>query len=108
MKIYFSAIDAISYLENKGYVNDFMICRDELLWVQKKTFISIEQFVVDEYHKMIDTENERERMMLFAIYSSTLNVKGILLNHYRTRADIIPPMIALKLKAQKPSFSDKD
>ncbi len=97
MKPYLTGADAVSDLHKKGYTNDFQLYGNDLLWIQEKIFIRVGEFDIVECHKIIDPKNNMDQLIVFGIYASWYNVKGILVNHYKNYTNITPPVIQKKL-----------
>ena len=97
MKIYFTGSDAVNDLHQKGYTNDFQLFGNDLLWVQEKIFIRLGEFAITDCHKIIDPKSNMDRLIVFGIYAPWHNVKGILVNHYKSYTNTTPPVIQKKL-----------
>ena len=99
MKIYTNGPDAISDLHRNGFTNDFQLFGNDLLWVQEGYFIRAGEFAILEYYKIPGLEhNEADDLVVFGIIAPYHNIKGILLNHYRTYTDHTPPILLKKLR----------
>ena len=94
---YLTSADAIADLHNKGFINDFQIYGNELLWVQEGVFLRPGEFAILEHHKIIKDKNSRDEDVVFGIIATYHNVKGILLNHYKSYTSSTPPVLSLKL-----------
>lgn len=88
--------DAIIDLHDKGYIEDFVLFGDELLWVQKKTFIDGADFSIIECHTFAYPGRSVEDLVIFGIMMLYENVKGILMNHY-TFSSRVPDIIVNKI-----------
>ena len=51
MRSYHGFHHAIIDLHKKGYVEDFVLFGDDLLWIQEKYFISENNFSISECHR---------------------------------------------------------
>jgi hypothetical protein len=98
MKNYLSRTDIISDLHRKGFTNDFQLFGNDLLWVQGKFFIRAGEFSILEYFKVNDAKNSMNELVVFGIIAPGHNIKGILLNHYKSYTDDTPPVLIKKLK----------
>ena len=97
MNNYANYQDAIIELNGKGYVEDFVLFGNELLWIQKKLFIGSEDFSIAECHRFGYPAGRVDDLVVFGITMLYQNVKGILMNHY-TFSSRMPEIIIDKLK----------
>jgi hypothetical protein len=97
MKIYMNATDAIIDLHNRGFADDFQLFGDRLLWLQKNTFILEEEFVILEYHKIIEPKRNMDKLIVFGIIAPFENIKGILVKHFSNYTDSLPSLLASKI-----------
>ena len=97
MRIYLSGADAVSDLHKKGYTNDFQLFGNDLLWIQEKIIIRAGEFSIVECHKIINPQMNMDRLIIFGIYAPWHNIKGLLVNHYKSDAYATPPVIKKKL-----------
>jgi hypothetical protein len=65
--------------------------------VQGKFFIRAGEFSILEYFKIHDS-NSMNELVVFGIIAPHHNIKGILLNHYKTYTADTPPVLLKKLK----------
>ena len=98
MNIYPNRTDVISDLHERGFTNDFQLIGNDLLWVQEKLFIRAGEFSILEYFKISDSSNKQDEIIIFGIIALYHNIKGILLDHYKSYSDVTPPVIVKKLK----------
>ena len=96
MRTYSSFHDAIINLHQKGYVEDFVLFGDDLLWVQDKSFIRENNFSITECHRFSHPHGKDEDLVIFGILVFCQNIKGILMNHYSYNS-CIPEVITKKL-----------
>lgn len=92
MEKYYCYRDAIDDLNERGFINDFVLFGDELLWIQQRTFIQSADFSIVECHHCAHPDGNIEDLVVLGILSISANIKGILLNHYsytRPRPQII-------------------
>lgn len=97
MKIYSNITDIISDLHRRGFTNDFQLVGNDLLWVQENLFIRAGEFSILEYFKISDSKNDMNEFIVFGIVAPYHNIKGILLNHYRSYTNVTPPVLVKKL-----------
>ena len=98
MNTYLNGPDAISALHSKGFTNDFQLFGNDLLWVQEHAFIRAGEFAILEYHTINDPKDRMNQIVVFVIVAPYHNIKGILLNHYKSYTSITPPILVKKLK----------
>ena len=97
MKIYTNSVDAIIDLHNKGFVNDFQLYGNDLLWSQEGIFIRAGEFTILEYHRIKSARPVVGEEVVFGIIATNHNIKGILLNHYKTYSATTPPVLIKKI-----------
>lgn len=97
MKIYLNGQDAVSGLHKNGFTNDFQLFGNDLLWVQENIFIRAEEFIILEYHKITELKRSKDELVVFGIVIPHHNIKGILVNHYKSFKSITPPVLLRKL-----------
>jgi hypothetical protein len=98
MKIYLDGPGAIADLHRKGFVNDFQLFGNDLFWVQEKIFIRAGDFAVLEYYKITEPKKNMDEFVVFGIIAFHHDIKGILVNHYKSYTNNTPPVLARKLK----------
>ncbi len=96
MRSYHGFHRAIIDLHKKGYVEDFVLFGDDLLWIQEKYFISENNFSISECHRFSHPYGKDEDLVIFGILVFCQNIKGILMNHYSFKS-CIPEVITKKL-----------
>ena len=98
MKHYTSCLDAINDLHRKGYTNDFQLVGNDLLFVQEGFFIRSGEFSIQECYS-VDTpdRDDMQETIVFGVVASCYDIKGILLNHYRSYTAVTPPVLLKKL-----------
>ena len=105
MKIYLSVENAITSMHERGYINDFQLSGNDLLWVQGKIFIRTTDFSIVEYHRFTNTKKNGADQILFGIVALNNSTRGILLNHYSHYTLITPPVIVKKLNEMTSSIA---
>ena len=98
MKSYINGIDAVADLHEKGFTNDFQLVGNDLLWVQEHIFLRAGEFSILEYHRITDLGDKMNELVIFGIIAPHHNIKGILLNHYKSYTPTTPPVLVKKLK----------
>jgi hypothetical protein len=88
---------AIIDLHDRGFSEDFVLFGNDLLWIQEKTFVSDEDFSIQECYHFDFPEKNIDDLVIFGIITVCRNIKGILMNHY-TYSSAIPAVIIHKLK----------
>ena len=101
MKAYFSSSDAISDLHSRGFTNDFQLVGNDLLWIQEGVFVRAGEFSILEYHQIMLPKKNMNKEIVFGIVAPYHNIKGILLNHYKSYTEVTPPVLTKKLKELK-------
>lgn len=97
MKFYLNGPDVVCDLHKNGFTNDFHLIGNDLLWVQENIFIRDDEFAILEYHKITELKKNMDELVVFGIVISHHNIKGILVNHYKSYTSITPPVLARKL-----------
>jgi hypothetical protein len=87
----------ISDLHEKGFENDFQLFGNDLFWVQGNIFIRTGEFSILEYYKVPGSKNNTDEIIVFGIVAPYHNIKGILLNHYKSYTNSTPPVLVKKL-----------
>ena len=88
--------DAIQSLKERGYVHDFILFDNDLMWMQNKIFIKSDDFSILECHRLNHPGGHIEDFVVLGILAISANIKGILLNHYSYTVNI-PTVIVGKL-----------
>ena len=97
MKSYSNSTEAICDLHDKGFTNDFQLFGNDLLWIQEGVFVRAGEFAIVEYYKIPPTKSNSDETVVFGIVAPYHNIKGILLNHYKSYSGITPPVLVRKL-----------
>ena len=97
IKIYSSRSETVIDLHRRGFTNDFHLVGKDLLWVQEGVFVTAGEFAILECHKIVLPKNNMKEEIVFGIVIPHHNIKGILLNDYRTYTDSTPPILVKKL-----------
>jgi hypothetical protein len=98
MKIYLTEQDVICDLHAKGFIYDFQIAGNDLLWVQEQVFVRAGDFAIKEYHQFNDRSQKGSGIIVLGVVALYHNVKGILLRHYSSHSLKTPPVVLKKLK----------
>jgi hypothetical protein len=100
MDKYFCYQDAIDNLINRGYTHDFVLFGTDLLWMQQKIFIRGNDFSILECHQLAHPDGQDEDLVILGVLAISVNIKGILLNHYSYNEGK-PEIIISKLNKMK-------
>jgi hypothetical protein len=76
----YSIIDIVSDLQTRGFCLDFTLIGSKLFCVQEQCFLRAEEFEVREMYRFRIGGSAHPEILVFAIESSFLPLKGILLN----------------------------
>lgn len=89
MKNYDTVSEAVNDLIQRGYTSDFNIHPEgeTLLCNTTQTSLAPEDFVIDEIHRFEGMTDPGDEMIVFAISSTTHNIKGIVVNAYGIYSD---------------------
>lgn len=96
MKTFDTLSEAMFYLKNRGYVQDFNLHPDWIECPPLKLKLEPDQFHVDQVHRFEGMTNPDDSAILFAISSSN-GVKGLLVDAYGPYADSLSPIMVQKL-----------
>jgi hypothetical protein len=97
MLAYLSKDGAVADMHQRGFIHDFHLFGNDLLWVQEKIFIRMGDFAIIEHHRFFNSRSKRMEAVVFGVVSNYYQVKGILLNDYASHTRRIPPVIVKKL-----------
>ena len=97
MNIYLTELDAICGLHQTGYIYDFHLSGNDLLWVQEKLHVRVGEFAIRECHQFCSRTQKSRRTIVFGIVALYYNIKGILIKHYSYNAPTTPLIIIKKL-----------
>jgi hypothetical protein len=75
---YDSASAAIISLHERGYVEDFELSGNELLWIQRKAFLEASEFLILESYCFNSTEHGAA-IRIYGIVLFSQTIKGILI-----------------------------
>ena len=98
MIIYLTKTQAVISMHERGFIDDFQLFGDNLLWVQHKIFIRPADFIIIEYHRFSRSFKKGSDDILFGVVIINTQVKGILLNHYSCYTLSTPAIIRRKLQ----------
>lgn len=96
MKKYFSKSEAIIDLHERGFTEDFQLSGNDLLWIQRKTFVRQKDFSIVECHSISDSPGKET--FILGVITNGLLASGILMNHCKSHSDKTPAIIHRKLK----------
>ena len=97
---YYSIIDAIVDLQERGFFLDFSLVDNKLLCCQEKCFLAAEEFDVLEMYRFhaSHASSVREETIVYAIESLNRSFKGILLNSGHQAIAMVHPILTRKLR----------
>jgi hypothetical protein len=97
---YYSIIDAIVDLQERGFFLDFSLVDNKLLCCQEKFFLAAEEFDVLEMYRFHagHTSSVREETIVYAIESLSGSFRGILLNSGHQAKTLVHPILTRKLR----------
>lgn len=89
MKNYDTVSEAVNDLVKRGYTTDFNIHENGqcLICVNDSISLSPEDFEIDETHRFEGQTDPGDEMIVFAISSKKLGIKGIVVNAYGIYSD---------------------
>ena len=90
--------ETINYLKKEGYMHDFNIKTDYIIWSQTNVKLSPDDFEIDKVHRFEGESNPDDQSILYAISSLKFKVKGVLVNGYGISADEETDTLIAKLK----------
>lgn len=90
--------ETINGLKAEGYTFDFNVCQDHIICKQTDSILSPDEFVIDKVYRFEGESNPDDQSVLYAISSSSLNLKGLLVNGYGISSDEEAEMMISKLK----------
>jgi len=100
MKNYDTVSEAVNDLVQRGYTTDFNI--DEagecLICSKRETSLSPLDFEIDETHRFEGETDPGDEMIVFAISSPRLGIKGIVVNAYGIYSDAAAAKVVKYLK----------
>ena len=83
MKVYMNIYELISHLHERGFTSDFDLRTDSIIWVQERSLLDQEDFLITECHRFLDKKGNE--MVVCAIVAPEYLVKGILIYHYKPK-----------------------
>jgi hypothetical protein len=97
MSVYLNAKDAIYGLHKKGYVFDFSLAGNDLLWVQEKQLVRAGDFIITEYYLFSRRQQSKNGLIIFGVHDLSTNLKGILIRHYTGQGLHATPVVGMKV-----------
>ena len=89
--------EAIAGLQQFGYTVDFNLRGNCIACEKGEVYLSPGQFKIDEIFRFEGTTDPSDQMILYAISSPQLSIKGILVNAYGVYSDTVSDEMARKL-----------
>ena len=90
--------ETINYLKKEGYMHDFNIKTDYIIWSQTNVKLSPDDFEIDKVHRFEGESNPDDQSILYAISSTKFDVRGVLVNGYGISADVATNRMIAKLR----------
>ncbi|RYU95103.1 phosphoribosylpyrophosphate synthetase [Emticicia agri] len=98
MTTYDTSADAINALVGKGYDHNFNL-KDEVLYCHTNhTSLQPDEFQIDEVYRFEGETNPDDEVIVYAISSTSENIKGVLINAYGVYAESVSAQLVEKLK----------
>jgi hypothetical protein len=73
---------AIIDLHKKGYVEDFVVSGESLLWAQEKVFIKVNDFSIVKCLRFNNPDDKNKVLLILGVVATVENVKGIIMYYY--------------------------
>lgn len=90
--------ETVNGLKKEGYTLDFNIRQDCIVCHQTSTVLSPDDFEIDKVYRFEGASNPDDEAIVYAISSSTHDVKGTLVNGYGIYADEASAALVEKLR----------
>jgi hypothetical protein len=97
MKRYTDSAELIIDLHQKGFTQDFQLKGNDLYWLNENRQVNIGEFIVVEFHKIIDDNGQYSRSIVLGIVALHHDIKGILLRRCKSQSFVLPPVLLKKL-----------
>ncbi|WP_322549873.1 phosphoribosylpyrophosphate synthetase [Flavobacterium psychraquaticum] len=97
---YDTVTEALVGLKERGYTTDFelMVEKECLVCHENSTYLSPEEFQIDEIHRFEGDSDPGDEMIVYGISSTIHNIKGIVVNGYGLYSDPLTFKIVSRLK----------
>ncbi|MGE5683335.1 MAG: phosphoribosylpyrophosphate synthetase [Bacillota bacterium] len=96
-KSYTTLSEAVNDLTKRGYTFNFNIKNDCIECNENSLQLHPDEFEIDEVHRFQEMSDLDNESILYAISSTTNNVKGLLVNAFGTYADSTSAALVAKL-----------
>ncbi|HKK37974.1 MAG TPA: hypothetical protein VJ949_00990 [Cryomorphaceae bacterium] len=90
--------EGMNALKEDGYTLDFDLKRDGIYCHTEDLKLQPHEFEIDEFYRFEGMTNPSDMSILYAISSSTNNVKGTLVDAYGAYADQLSPEMIKKFQ----------
>lgn len=98
MTTYDTSSEAINALVSKGYDHNFNL-KDEVLYCRSNnTSLHPDEFQIDKVYRFEGETNPDDQVVVYAISSPSMNIKGVLVNAYGVYAESVSAKLVEKLK----------
>ena len=92
--------EAMNALRERGYTEDFNLCKDSLDCRGGKVVLYPEDFEIDKFYRFEGDSDPADQSILYAISSKKSDLKGILVNAYGIYADPLTENMLKKLNVR--------
>lgn len=93
--------ETINALKKEGYTIDFNINTEYLVCHHEAMILSPDDFIIDKFFRFEGETNPDDQSILYAISSTKLGKKGVLVNGYGISSDEISDRLISELKINK-------
>ncbi|MDZ4845999.1 MAG: phosphoribosylpyrophosphate synthetase [Chitinophagales bacterium] len=100
METFETLTETIEALRKKGYIEDFNLKENCLECSQGKFKLFHSQFQIDSFYRFEGMTDPSDEMILYAISSPELNLKGTLVNAYGIYSDAVADEMVRKLNVR--------
>ncbi len=90
--------EAVNDLLTRGYIDTISLTDDQLKCTDKDLVLNPDDFQIDEFYRFEGDTDPGDEMVVYAISSEGLSIKGILVNAYGMYSDTIADDLISKLK----------
>jgi hypothetical protein len=102
MYSYETVTEAVNELQKRGYEHNFNIKDDCIHCDKKGVSLLASEFVIDEVYRFEGDSDPGDEMVVYAISSEQLKIKGVLVNAYGTYSETASSDLIKKLTINHP------
>lgn len=92
--------EAMNTLRERGYTEDFNLCKDCIDCRDGKVVLYPEDFEIDRFYRFEGDSDPADQAILYAISSKKSDLKGLLVNAYGIYADSLTERMLRKLNVR--------